>query len=56
MFACEHAGISPDLIGLSKALTGGFLPLGATAATKEISNAFLSDDRARAFFHGHSYT
>ncbi|CAN5244083.1 adenosylmethionine--8-amino-7-oxononanoate transaminase [soil metagenome] len=56
MFACEHAAISPDIICLSKALTAGYLPLGATLATEEIYNAFLSDDRAKTFFHGHSFT
>ena len=56
MFACEHAAISPDLICLSKGLTAGFLPMGVTAATGAIFEAFLSDDRARTFFHGHSYT
>ncbi len=56
MFACEHAPVSPDIICLSKALTAGYLPLGVTAATEEIYEAFLSDDRAKTFFHGHSYT
>jgi adenosylmethionine-8-amino-7-oxononanoate aminotransferase len=56
MFACEHAAISPDIICLSKALTAGYLPLGATCATEAIYDAFLSDDRSRAFFHGHSFT
>ena len=56
MFACEHASVSPDLICLSKALTGGYLPLAVTAATETIYNAFLSNDRGKAFFHGHSYT
>lgn len=56
MFACEHAGISPDIICLSKALTAGYLPLGATVATEEIYAAFLSDDRSKTFFHGHSFT
>lgn len=56
MFACEHARISPDIICLSKALTGGYLPLGVTATTEAIYEAFLSDDRSKAFFHGHSYT
>lgn len=55
-FACEHAGVAPDLICLSKGLTGGFLPLAATLATEAIHADFLSDDRGRAFFHGHSYT
>lgn len=56
MFACEHAGIAPDLLCLSKGLTGGYLPLAATLATEEVYAAFLSEERGRAFFHGHSYT
>ncbi|MET0752100.1 MAG: adenosylmethionine--8-amino-7-oxononanoate transaminase [Pyrinomonadaceae bacterium] len=56
MFACEHAGILPDLMCLSKALTAGYLPLGVTLATEEIYEAFFSDDRAKTFFHGHSFT
>jgi adenosylmethionine-8-amino-7-oxononanoate aminotransferase len=56
MFACEHASVSPDLICLSKALTAGYLPLAVTAATEQIYEAFLDDDRTKAFFHGHSYT
>ena len=56
MFACEHAGVTPDIICLSKALTAGYLPLGVTAATAAIYDAFLSEDRAKTFFHGHSYT
>jgi adenosylmethionine-8-amino-7-oxononanoate aminotransferase len=56
MFACEHAAVSPDLMCLSKALTGGYLPLAVTAATERVYEAFLDDDRAKAFFHGHSYT
>jgi len=56
MFACEHAEISPDLMCLSKALTAGYLPMGVTAATDAVYEAFLSDDRAKTFFHGHSYT
>ena len=56
MFACEHAGVVPDLICLSKGLTGGFLPLAATLASVEIYAEFLAEDRARAFFHGPSYT
>ena len=56
MFACEHAEITPDIICLSKGLTGGYMPLGATVTTEAIYDAFLSDDRAKAFFHGHSYT
>ncbi len=56
MFACEHAEISPDIVCLSKALTAGYLPMGATVATSAIYAAFLSDDRTKTFFHGHSYT
>ncbi len=56
LFACEHGPIAPDILCLSKALTGGVMPLGATLATEEIFAAFLSPDRARAFLHGHSYT
>ena len=56
MFACEHASVSPDIICLSKALTGGYLALGATAVTAAIYESFLSEDRERTFFHGHSYT
>ncbi len=56
MFASEHAGVTPDIMCLSKALTAGYLPLAVTATTEEIYQAFLSDDRSKAFFHGHSYT
>jgi adenosylmethionine-8-amino-7-oxononanoate aminotransferase len=56
LFACERAGISPDIMCLSKGITGGFLPLGATVATEQIFESFLSDDRRRTLFHGHSYT
>jgi adenosylmethionine-8-amino-7-oxononanoate aminotransferase len=56
MFACDHAEISPDIICLSKGLTAGYLPLGVTAATSAVYEAFLSVDRAKTFFHGHSYT
>jgi len=56
MFACEHAQILPDMMCLSKALTAGYLPLGVTLATEKIYETFLSDDRAKTFFHGHSFT
>ncbi len=56
MFACEHASVRPDIICLSKALTAGYLPMGVTATTERIYEAFLSDDRSKTFFHGHSYT
>lgn len=56
MFACEQAGIMPDLMCLSKGLTGGFLPLAAVLATEAIYDGFLDDTRERAFLHSHSYT
>ncbi|MFQ5768862.1 MAG: aminotransferase class III-fold pyridoxal phosphate-dependent enzyme, partial [Acidobacteriota bacterium] len=56
LFACQHGPIEPDILCLSKALTGGYLPLSATLCTDDIYQAFLSEDRGRTFFHGHSYT
>jgi adenosylmethionine-8-amino-7-oxononanoate aminotransferase len=56
LFAFQQFTENPDLICLSKGLTGGFLPLGVTACTEEIFNAFLSDQLSQAFLHGHSYT
>jgi adenosylmethionine---8-amino-7-oxononanoate aminotransferase len=56
MFACNLANVVPDLMCLSKGLTGGVLPMGATACTGEIHSAFVSEDRTRTFYHGHSYT
>ncbi|HEU4339183.1 MAG TPA: adenosylmethionine--8-amino-7-oxononanoate transaminase [Planctomycetota bacterium] len=57
LFACEQDGVRPDLMAVSKGLTGGFLPLAATLATKRIFEGFLGEvkDR-RALFHGHTYT
>ncbi|MDB4951722.1 MAG: adenosylmethionine-8-amino-7-oxononanoate aminotransferase [Gemmatimonadetes bacterium] len=56
LFACGRAGVSPDILCMSKGITGGFLPLGATAVREEVFQAFVSPDRRRTFFHGHSYT
>ncbi|MSS71314.1 MAG: adenosylmethionine--8-amino-7-oxononanoate transaminase [Candidatus Latescibacteria bacterium] len=57
MFACEHEGVTPDLLCLAKGLTGGYLPLAATLTTDEVYNAFLGDYAERkTFFHGHTYT
>lgn len=56
MFACESAAIQPDLLCLSKGLTGGALPLAAVLATQQIFDGFLDDSRERAFLHSHSYT
>jgi adenosylmethionine-8-amino-7-oxononanoate aminotransferase len=57
MFACEHEGVSPDLLCLAKGITGGYLPLAATLATDEVYGAFLGKfEDFKAFFHGHTYT
>jgi 4-aminobutyrate aminotransferase/(S)-3-amino-2-methylpropionate transaminase len=56
MFACEHAAVAPDLLCLSKGITGGYLPLSAVLARDEIYEAFYDDDLARGFLHSHSYT
>jgi adenosylmethionine-8-amino-7-oxononanoate aminotransferase len=55
-FAMERAGVTPDIVCLSKCLTGGFLPLAATVASEEIYDAFRGPTFERAFAHGHSYT
>jgi adenosylmethionine-8-amino-7-oxononanoate aminotransferase len=55
-FACEQAGITPDILCTSKGLTGGFLPLGATLAREEIYQAFYDKDRRKTFFHSSSFT
>ena len=55
MFACEEAGVVPDIICLSKALTGGTLPLAATVARRHVFEAFLADDPASALMHGPTY-
>jgi adenosylmethionine-8-amino-7-oxononanoate aminotransferase len=56
MFASQDSGVTPDLLCLSKGLTGGFLPLAAVLATQAIYDAFLDESRERAFLHSHSYT
>jgi len=56
MFASQRAGITPDMMCLSKGLTGGFMPLGATLCHERIFDGFRSDGVSRAFLHGHSYT
>ena len=55
MFACEAAGVLPDIVTLSKALTGGTLPLAATIARKHVFEAFLDDDPSKALMHGPTY-
>jgi adenosylmethionine-8-amino-7-oxononanoate aminotransferase len=56
MFACEQAGVAPDLLCLSKGITGGYLPLSCVLSTDEVYGAFYDDSVARAFLHSHSYT
>jgi adenosylmethionine---8-amino-7-oxononanoate aminotransferase len=57
MFACEHEGVTPDLMALSKGLTGGYMPLAATLTTENIYRGFLGRyDEFKTFFHGHSFT
>jgi len=57
MFACEHEGVVPDLMALSKGITGGYLPLAVTLTTQKIYDAFLGEyAEFKTFFHGHSYT
>jgi adenosylmethionine-8-amino-7-oxononanoate aminotransferase len=55
MFACGEAGVTPDIITLSKALTGGTLPLAATIATRKVFEAFWSDDPKVALMHGPTF-
>lgn len=57
MFACEHEGVTPDLMCVAKGITGGYLPLAATLTTEEIYEAFLGEyHEFKTFFHGHTYT
>ncbi|MBV9841743.1 MAG: adenosylmethionine--8-amino-7-oxononanoate transaminase [Sphingomonadaceae bacterium] len=56
LLACEQAGVVPDILCLSKGLTGGAVPLAVTMASAAIYEAHLSDDRGRMFFHSSSYT
>jgi len=56
MFACEQAHIAPDLLCLSKGITGGYLPLSCVLSTDEIYRAFYGDTSKLAFLHSHSYT
>jgi len=56
MFACDHAGISPDIICLSKGLTGGYMPMAIAAVTNQIYDAFYADySEGKAFMHSHTY-
>jgi adenosylmethionine-8-amino-7-oxononanoate aminotransferase len=55
-FAIDHLNNKPDIIALSKGITGGFMPLGVTTCSHNIAEAFTSDSFEKTFFHGHSYT
>lgn len=57
MFACEHEGVSPDIMAAAKGISGGYLPLAATLTTEEIYQGFLGEyEEFKTFFHGHTYT
>ena len=57
MFACEHAGITPDVLCVAKGISGGYLPLAATLTTEAVFETFLAPyEEFTAFFHGHTYT
>jgi adenosylmethionine---8-amino-7-oxononanoate aminotransferase len=56
MFACDLAGVTPDLTCLSKGITGGFLAMGVTLCSENVAAAFATENRAHTFYHGHSYT
>lgn len=56
LFACDVAGIAPDIMCLAKGLTGGMTPMSVTMAAERFFECFVSDDRGSAFFHGHTFT
>ena len=57
MFACAHEQVQPDIMCLSKGITGGYMPLAVTLATDDVYNAFIGEFKdLKTFFHGHSYT
>lgn len=57
MFACEHDGVTPDILTMAKGITGGYLPIAATLATNKIYDAFYADyEELKTLYHGHSYT
>lgn len=56
LFASSYCNIPPDIICLSKGITGGTMALGATACNKKIHDVFIDDDKLKTFFHGHSFT
>lgn len=57
MFACEHEGVTPDIMALAKGISGGYLPLAATLTTEKIYEGFLGEfSEFKTFFHGHTFT
>ncbi|QRG67388.1 adenosylmethionine--8-amino-7-oxononanoate transaminase [Brevibacillus choshinensis] len=57
MFACEHDGVTPDIMAVAKGITGGYLPVAATLVKESIYEAFYADyEEQKTFFHGHSFT
>jgi adenosylmethionine---8-amino-7-oxononanoate aminotransferase len=56
MFACDSANVVPDLMCVSKGITGGFLTMGVTLCTDRVHSVFCSENRLHTFYHGHSYT
>ena len=57
MFACEHEGVTPDIMAVAKGISGGYMPLAATLTSEKIYRGFLGDyDEFKTFFHGHTYT
>jgi adenosylmethionine-8-amino-7-oxononanoate aminotransferase len=56
MFACEYLTVQPDIVCISKGITGGFMAIGITAVSQPIYDAFYSDNAKHTFLHGHSYT
>lgn len=56
MFACGLANVAPDLMCVSKGITGGFMTMGVTLCTDRVADAFHSENRMHTFYHGHSYT
>jgi adenosylmethionine---8-amino-7-oxononanoate aminotransferase len=56
LFASEHINSKPDIICLSKGITGGCMPFGATACSQKVESVFLNPDKEKTFFHGHSFT
>ncbi len=56
LFASEQLQVQPDIICLSKGLTGGTMALGITACTEQVYQAYVTDDKLKTFFHGHSFT